>query len=682
MHSAFVADTLGVRKFAVPTFTADGSRLVAPEGGTGTPEISALLDTATGRVVRRFKLGQLAPLRPDGTISLNRFNSFAIDRFDPATGALLAQDTNSAPAKEADDSLKDSNNFTVDPSGRRIFAQFDSPPRAQLFDARTGKAVATLDVPGGKLDATRFSALGDTLVGNIGNNRIAAWDAMSGALLGTATLQGYTDEIQISRDGSHLTLRSGDGADAAPIEVVTLRPKVAVTRLQQRRFGAKAIAISNSGRLIAIGFEDGSLGMFTRREKSDTDYNWEIVPQGTSSPIVALALSEQPAILAAGDEAGVIRIWNLQDQVPIVFARLPNPAAHIVLSSDAENAAVLDIHGDLHILSLHGRWGGKAPAADVIAVGRAQSGPATPAIAASGLQPASVAKAPAAAVPNNGPDIALPPQMPLGPRAATLAACDRLAAAPDDRDRQAQPVPSRQLDAKAAVAACRQAVADTPKDRLSLFQLGRSLESGGKLDEAKSIYRQAADFGHAAAARHLALLLAKNGASADSAAMMERAVALGDPPALLQRAVALAKTGSAPDAAAAVRHAVAASAKTPAQSSALIGAILASGAADDTARSRSLFFLELARSLAEQPRPGIAAAQAGTDERAATSGGMSALVNINRAQWQDEIRGILARMLPPRSVAEIQRAAFAALASAAEQPAPSAPAEVSATAPR
>jgi WD40 repeat protein len=652
MHSVYAAETIAEKGFAVPVFSADGSRLVASVATTGTPEISALLDTGSGRVVRRFKLGQPTPLRADGMIGLQAFNSFAAARFDPATGALLAQNSVSPVPKDADKQLNGATIFNVDPTGRRILAGFDQQKSFRLFDAANGNLVAEL----GAMSNPTFSPLGNIVIG-VSDQIVGVWDASAGESLGTAHLRGYTDEIRISRDGDYFALRGGDEGGAAPIELVTVRPKLAVSLLEHHRFGAKTVAISEAGRLIAVGFEDGTLGLFTRRDgAADAGYDWQIMPQGTSSPIVAMALSEQSGIVAAADDAGVIRFWNLGDQVPVVVERLPSSASQIVLSADATKAAVLDKHGDLHLVSLHGAWGDKGQVADMIAVGRALSAGETNQTAASDAssRPARPVAAPAQVVQS----VSLPPQMPLAPRAAEFGDCDRLAAAPGDRDRQAAPVETDALDAASAIAACKRAVAAAPADRLSVFQLARSLEKSGAIDEARSEYREALSLGHAAAARQLALLLARDEASgAESAATMDRAIALGDPQALLAHAIELAKSQGGPDTEAALRYAVAASRKPAAQASNLIGAMLASDAADDGARARAMFFFDLGRNLAEGPQANLNFAQPPTDERAEADGGIGALMNTSRDHWHDELRDILAHVLAPRTVADAWRAA-------------------------
>jgi hypothetical protein len=81
--------------------------------------------------------------------------------------------------------------------------------------------------------------------------------------------------------------------------------------------------------------------------------------------------------------------------------------------------------------------------------------------------------------------------------------CDRLAASPDDPQKKSKGVPYAQLNAPAAVAACRNAVAEVPGESRLWFQYGRALEKAARLPDAVKAYSEAKDRGHAAAYNNL-----------------------------------------------------------------------------------------------------------------------------------------------------------------------------------
>ena len=71
--------------------------------------------------------------------------------------------------------------------------------------------------------------------------------------------------------------------------------------------------------------------------------------------------------------------------------------------------------------------------------------------------------------------------------------CDRLAAHPADRAAVASGVVFEQIDAPAAISACRAALQDDPNNIRLSYQLGRALEAGKQFQEAVANYRAAAE---------------------------------------------------------------------------------------------------------------------------------------------------------------------------------------------
>lgn len=81
--------------------------------------------------------------------------------------------------------------------------------------------------------------------------------------------------------------------------------------------------------------------------------------------------------------------------------------------------------------------------------------------------------------------------------------CDRLAGSPDDPQKKSKGVPYAQMNAPAAVAACRTAVSETPGEGRLWFQYGRALEKAARLPDAVKAYTEAKERGHAAAYNNL-----------------------------------------------------------------------------------------------------------------------------------------------------------------------------------
>ncbi|GLR49205.1 caspase family protein [Shinella yambaruensis] len=86
--------------------------------------------------------------------------------------------------------------------------------------------------------------------------------------------------------------------------------------------------------------------------------------------------------------------------------------------------------------------------------------------------------------------------------------CDRLAAAENDPFRLAstKPIGFYDIDFARAIPACEAAIRDNPQEKRFFYQLGRSLDHGGRFPEALAAYRKAADLGNHQAMRNLAIL--------------------------------------------------------------------------------------------------------------------------------------------------------------------------------
>lgn len=87
----------------------------------------------------------------------------------------------------------------------------------------------------------------------------------------------------------------------------------------------------------------------------------------------------------------------------------------------------------------------------------------------------------------------------------TAVECDRLAAAPLDYQRTAPAVKGNEFNVKKAEKACRQALAQTPRNPRLLFQLGYVLIAKNEMEEARDYLEQSAEKDYPAAAYYLGL---------------------------------------------------------------------------------------------------------------------------------------------------------------------------------
>lgn len=114
-----------------------------------------------------------------------------------------------------------------------------------------------------------------------------------------------------------------------------------------------------------------------------------------------------------------------------------------------------------------------------------------------------------------------------------IAACDRLAASPNDTTRTSTGVWQTVMDTEAAMAACRAGVAAAPDTARMTFQLGRAVYRNGQPAEAALLFGKAATKGHMTAQAQLGLMLiAGDGTDRDAArgfALVKSAADKADP---------------------------------------------------------------------------------------------------------------------------------------------------------
>lgn len=102
-----------------------------------------------------------------------------------------------------------------------------------------------------------------------------------------------------------------------------------------------------------------------------------------------------------------------------------------------------------------------------------------------------------------------PKLTPWDPKAAKMTdppvhECDRVAAAPGDRQHKATPLSGAALDRVVALAACKRAVMEYPAAARFQFQYGRALEAADHRQLAREYLRKASDANYAAATLYLA----------------------------------------------------------------------------------------------------------------------------------------------------------------------------------
>ena len=202
-------------------------------------------------------------------------------------------------------------------------------------DARLGESIAealaplpTLRlVPHGKpAEATLFSPDGAHILSTAADGALRIWDAKSGALLARAPAhRGLAPALAVARDGTIAT-GGADGlvklfsSSGAPIG--QLRPSADETQEPSEggadegtegapAAGIAALDISPDGKLLAIASLEVGVELWDLRARTRVASIGE-----RSDRVIALAFSPDGKRVALGDQAGVLRIFELAEGAP------------------------------------------------------------------------------------------------------------------------------------------------------------------------------------------------------------------------------------------------------------------------------------------------------------------------------------------------------------------------------
>ena len=316
-------------------FSRDG-RTFATFSSNGTIDIR---DTATGRQLRASRLeskleGLAAAFSPDGRIlATSSAGEGSVRVWDTFTGKALAL---SFKAQEA-------SSMAFSPDGRTL-GTGSRDGTINLWDAGTGKPLASPLYQSSRITAISFSPDGRTLVTGLTDGTTRLWEVIIGKPLEPSFQQEHV-AATFSADGRTLAAGSTDGTvrlwDSATMtgkpRAIPLSNKVAIV----------AVALSPDGRALAAGSLDGTvllldvvsgktLAMHTFRQKG---------------PGLILAFSPDSRTLASGDFSGGVKLWNAVTGQPIapplqniigLSALAFNPNRHTLVTGSLDGVRIWD----------------------------------------------------------------------------------------------------------------------------------------------------------------------------------------------------------------------------------------------------------------------------------------------------------------------------------------------------
>jgi len=226
------------------------------------------------------------------------------------------------------------------PDGSRVLTgSLDNT--ARLWDAATGKAVATLAGHTGPVRAVAFSPDGTRVLTGSDDKTARLWDAASGEAVTLAGHRAFVTAVAFSPDGTRVLTGSGDNT-AVLWDVATGK---AVATLAAHTKGVTAVAFSPDGRRVLTGSGDATARLW----KAATGQAVATLAGHTAS-VMAVAFSPDGTRVLTGSADATARLWDaatgkvvatLAGHTDVVWAVAFSPDGTRVLTGSKDNTARL-----------------------------------------------------------------------------------------------------------------------------------------------------------------------------------------------------------------------------------------------------------------------------------------------------------------------------------------------------
>ncbi len=191
------------------------------------------------------------------------------------------------------------------PDGKLV-ASGSQDKQIKLWDAHTGRAMATFDGQSGTIWSVAFSPDGATLASGGLDHSVKLWD-VAGRWL-RATFEGHTGPVHsvvFSPDGRTLASAGSFDCTVKLWDVATGQPRATLTG---HRDAVLCVAFSPDGKKLASAGYGGALKLWNLATDRPTPMGSF---QGHSDTIRCLAFSPHGAILASGGEDNSVKLWQL-----------------------------------------------------------------------------------------------------------------------------------------------------------------------------------------------------------------------------------------------------------------------------------------------------------------------------------------------------------------------------------
>ncbi|MEL6400955.1 MAG: WD40 repeat domain-containing protein [Cyanobacteria bacterium J06626_4] len=185
----------------------------------------------------------------------------------------------------------------------------------------------------GAIYAVAFSPDGQTIVSGSSDGSLHLWDLQGNAI--SQPFQGHEGgvlSVAFSPDGQTIVSGGQDGA----VRLWNIQGKLIENPLKGHKFEVAAIAVSPDGKTIASGGSDGLRLWDIQGNPIDlpfhedggggsaTGINRELAEQllqASRDAVVSLAFSPDGQTLISGQDGGMLRLWNLEGNPPMITLR-------------------------------------------------------------------------------------------------------------------------------------------------------------------------------------------------------------------------------------------------------------------------------------------------------------------------------------------------------------------------